>query len=238
MPHPQPPARLAGMAVLLGAAIALLGPAGAAGAADAGLTADRVRFACSLVSAAGAEDAAGTAKFCDLARTALRDLAAGRLEEPVTRVSAWAATLDPDAEAECRRIAGLNAPVSCDRALFRLVHKAEPLPVVPVDFAKAPIAEPGAVTAIIKAHAAADAAFGARTLRVSLKIIAVADTPQRDVELFQSDRAIGIEHATGAGDSLRVGLQLLWADYFTPNVVNHIIGNALAAKARRATPPR
>ncbi|HEX7967066.1 MAG TPA: hypothetical protein VF502_02515 [Stellaceae bacterium] len=227
------------MAIGLGAAILMIGRATAAGSGDApSIGTDRIRLSCSFSTAVGAAKIVGTAKFCDTARTALKDLAAGRLAEPVTKLPAWAALADPDAEEECRRAAGLKSARSCDRALFRLAHAREPLPIVPVDITKAAIAEPGAITAILKGVAAADPGFGLREVRVSLKIITVANTAEREVELFQSERAIKIEQGTEAADSLRAGLQLLWASYFSPYAINHIVANAMAAKVRQPMTPQ
>lgn len=226
--------------IVVGTAILMIGRAAAAGAGDSpSVGTDRIRLSCSFSTAAGAAKIVDTAKFCDMARTALKNLAAGRLEEPVTKLPLWAAIVDPDAEQECRHAAGVKAAVSCDRALFRLAHTTEPLPIVTIDTAKAAIAEPGAVTAMLKGLAgAADPAFGLREVRVSLKVIAVANNAERDVELFQDERAIKIESGTEAADSLRAGLQLLWASYFSPYAINHIVGNAMAAKVRQPTTPQ
>ena len=228
------------LAMVLGAAILMIGRPAATRAGDSpSVGTDRIRLSCSFSTAAGAAKIVDTAKFCDMARTALKNLAAGRLEEPVTKLPLWAAIVDPDAEQECRHAAGVKSAVSCDRALFRLAHATEPLPIMPVDITKAAIAEPGAVTAILRGLAAApDPAFGLREVRVSLKIITVANTAERDVELFQDGRAIKIEQGTEAAGSLRAGLQLLWASYFSPYAINHIVGNAMAAKVQQSAKPQ
>jgi hypothetical protein len=178
-----------------------------------------VRVACSVTGTSSAAAGLTERRLCDEARSAIQELANGKIDPDIAQLNGWRNFANPDKQEELdechKKIDAGGMGGLCAEDSYDLWYRGQRVPFMEIGGGSVRSIDPDGLTVVV-------AAAGGSAIDLTVTLIeppVSRSAPEHQIDL----PSVGVDGL----EPLRLKLKLMLARYFTPEALNDIMGNAV-----------